>query len=131
MKYKILDYSQNDLPVLIMGESGTGKDLAAHCIHRLSNRFDHRYINLNCTAIPETLIESELFGVEEGAYTDARKIPGKFEQANGGTLFLNEIGELPQSTQVKLLRILESNTVTRLGGQIERPINTRIITATI
>ena len=130
IKLNILKFSSSDLPVLLLGESGTGKDLAAHCMHRLSNRFDKKYININCGAIPDNLIESELFGAEKGAFTDSKTIPGKFEQTNGGTLFLNEIGELPASSQVKLLNVLESKTVTRLGGQTERPVDTRIITAT-
>ncbi|MBI9103558.1 MAG: sigma-54-dependent Fis family transcriptional regulator [Spirochaetales bacterium] len=129
-RLNVLNYSQQDEPIILLGESGTGKDLAASCIHRMSNRFEYPYLNINCGAIPPTLIESELFGMEKGAFTDAKTMPGKFEQAGKGTIFLNEIGELPCYTQVKLLRILESNTVTRLGGEHEKPINAKIITAT-
>ena len=129
LKRDLLEFSQISAPVLLLGESGTGKDLAAWCIHHLSPRCSNRYITLNCGAIPGTLLESELFGVDKGAFTGAQAIPGKFEQSHRGTLFLDEISEMPPQAQVKLLRILESRTVTRLGGQRDIPIDCRIITA--
>jgi len=116
--------------VLITGESGTGKDVLARQIHALSGR-SGAYLALNCAAIPETLLEDELFGHDRGAFTGAdRSREGKFEAANGGTLLLDEIGEIPLSTQVKLLRILEENLVTRLGGNTLVPIDVRLIAAT-
>lgn len=116
--------------VLITGESGTGKDVLARQIHALSRRRG-AYLALNCAAIPETLLEDELFGHERGAYTGAeRSREGKFEAASGGTLLLDEIGEIPQQIQVKLLRILEENKVTRLGGNTPVPIDVRLIAAT-
>jgi DNA-binding NtrC family response regulator len=116
--------------VLITGESGTGKDVLARQIHALSGR-SGPYLALNCAAIPETLLEDELFGHDRGAFTGAdRSREGKFEAANGGTLLLDEIGEIPLSTQVKLLRILEENLVTRLGGNTLVPIDVRLIAAT-
>jgi DNA-binding NtrC family response regulator len=119
---RISSVADTDVPVLIQGESGTGKELVASAIHRLSRRTGKTFVKINCAAIPETLFESELFGHEKGAFTgavEARK--GKFEFANGGTLFLDEIGDIPLSLQPKLLRVLEENTVTRLGGN--SPVN--------
>ncbi len=116
--------------VLVTGESGTGKDVLARQIHTMSGR-GGPFVALNCAAIPATLLEDELFGHERGAYTGAdiaRK--GKFEAAEGGTLLLDEIGEIPLEIQVKLLRILEENVVTRLGGNQPRPVNVRLIAAT-
>jgi DNA-binding NtrC family response regulator len=116
--------------VLITGESGTGKDVLARQIHSMSGRRG-AYLALNCAAIPETLLEDELFGHDRGAFTGAdRSREGKFEAANGGTLLLDEIGEIPLATQVKLLRILEENLVTRLGGNTLVPIDVRLIAAT-
>ncbi len=117
--------------VIIEGESGTGKELVAHAIHRLSPRRNKPFIAVNAGALPETLIESELFGHEKGAFTGAaeRRI-GRFELANEGTLFLDEIGEIPPSTQVKLLRVLEERKLTRVGGTAEIPINVRVVAAT-
>ncbi len=116
--------------VLITGESGTGKDVMAKQIHALSGRTG-AFMALNCAAIPETLLEDELFGHERGAYTGADSArEGKFEAANRGTLFLDEIGEIPPDIQVKLLRILEENVVTRLGGNQTRPVDVRLIAAT-
>jgi two-component system, NtrC family, response regulator HydG len=116
--------------VLITGESGTGKDVLARQIHAISGRRG-AYLALNCAAIPETLLEDELFGHDRGAFTGADRFrEGKFEAANGGTLLLDEIGEIPLSTQVKLLRILEENMVTRLGGNTLIPIDVRLIAAT-
>jgi len=118
--------------VLILGESGTGKELFAHAIHNASDRCDKPFIVVHCAAIPETLIESELFGYEEGAFSGAKKggQAGKFEQANGGTIFLDEIGEMPPATQVKLLRVLQVRKITRLGAAQEKPVDIRVISAT-
>ncbi|MEJ2368754.1 MAG: sigma-54 dependent transcriptional regulator, partial [Acidobacteriota bacterium] len=117
--------------VLIYGESGTGKELIANAIHQQSDRKRFRFLPINCAAIPENLIESELFGHEKGAFTGADKVhPGKFEQANGGTLFLDEIGELSLDMQAKLLRVLEERVVTRVGGTQSIPVDVRIIAAT-
>ena len=120
-----------DATVLITGESGTGKELIAKSIHFNSPRKNAPLITVNCGAIPLQLMESELFGHEKGAFTDAKEQKiGKFEQASGGTLFLDEIGELPIDAQVKLLRILEDRKVTRLGGRKEIPVDIRLISAT-
>jgi DNA-binding NtrC family response regulator len=117
--------------VLILGESGVGKELIARSIHNFSRRADRHLVTLNCGAIPLSLIESELFGHEKGAFTDAKEMhQGAFEQANGGTLFLDEIGELPLEAQVKLLRALENRTVTRIGGKKSVAVDIRIIAAT-
>ncbi|MCS6873160.1 MAG: sigma 54-interacting transcriptional regulator [Pyrinomonadaceae bacterium] len=117
--------------VLIQGESGTGKELLADLIHYNSGREDKPYIKINCGAIPETLIESELFGHEKGAFTDAKlRRKGKFEEANGGTLFLDEIAELPLSSQVKLLRVLQDGEFTRIGGNEVIKTDVRVIAAT-
>ena len=117
--------------VLILGESGTGKELVARSVHNLSPRSDRPLVTLNCGAIPLTLIESELFGHEKGAFTDAKEAhQGVFEQADGGTLFLDEIGELPLEAQVKLLRALETRSITRIGGKKPIAVDIRIIAAT-
>jgi len=121
-----------DSIVLIQGESGVGKSLMASMIHKASGRNDGPFIRVDCSAIPEQLIESELFGYEKGAFTGARtegKV-GRFEIAEGGTLFLDEIGELPTSTQVKLLRFIEGNEIVPVGATISKKIDTRIIAAT-
>src|SRR3989442_3413782 len=116
--------------VLLQGESGTGKDLVAKAIHYHSNRADGPFIAINCAAIPATLIESELFGYEKGAFTDAKaRKEGMFEQAEGGTLFLDEIGELELSLQAKLLRVLEEGAFRRVGGLKDIPFDARIIAA--
>ena len=117
--------------VLITGESGTGKELVARILHAASPRKDRRFVAVSCAAIPESLLESELFGYERGAFTGATKPkPGKFELAHGGTLFLDEIGDLPISLQVKLLRVLQEKEVERLGSTVPRKVDVRIIAAT-
>jgi DNA-binding NtrC family response regulator len=118
-------------PVLIRGESGTGKELVAREIHKYSHRADGPFVAINAAALPEALIESELFGQEKGAFTGAmERSAGCFEQAQGGTLFLDEIGEMPQPTQPKLLRVLEDLKVRRLGGKHEIAVDTRVLAAT-
>ena len=117
--------------VLITGESGTGKELVARAVHRLSTRSGNPFIAINCAAMPETLIESELFGHEKGAFTGAvERHPGCFEQAHNGTVLLDEIADMPIGTQAKLLRVLEDGKVRRLGGKNEIPVNVRVIAAT-
>jgi transcriptional regulator with GAF, ATPase, and Fis domain len=117
--------------VLIMGESGTGKELVAKAIHQHSDRAHGPFIVVNCAALPENLIESELFGYEKGAFTGAlQRKPGKFESAQGGTIFLDEIGELPVATQPKLLRVLQEHTFERLGGSQSVEADFRVIAAT-
>src|SRR5512132_2554679 len=118
-------------PVLICGQSGTGKELVAREIHKCSPRSDGPFVAINAAALPETLIESELFGHEKGAFTGAmERSAGCFEQAHGGTLFLDEIGEMPLSTQPKLLRVLEDLRVRRLGGKHEIAVDARVLAAT-
>ncbi|MFG6120061.1 sigma-54-dependent Fis family transcriptional regulator [Thalassobacillus sp. B23F22_16] len=124
--------SQSHSSILIMGESGTGKEEFAKAIHRASPRKEHPFITVNCGAIPDHLLESELFGYEKGAFTGANQSgkPGKFELANNGTIFLDEIGEMPAQLQVKLLRVLQQMEVERLGGTKTIPIDVRVIAAT-
>jgi two-component system NtrC family response regulator len=120
-----------DVPILIRGESGTGKELVARAIHRLSIRASRPFIPINCSAIPENLIESELFGHEKGTFTGAHvQRKGRFEMAEGGTLFLDEIGDLPLTLQVKLLRFLQEKTIERVGGREQIEVDTRIVAAT-
>ncbi|WP_445612671.1 sigma 54-interacting transcriptional regulator [Geobacillus sp. YF-1] len=118
--------------ILLRGESGTGKELFAHAIHNASDRKYNKFIRVNCAAIPETLLESELFGYEEGAFSGARRggKRGLFEEANNGSIFLDEIGELSASTQAKLLRVLQEREIVRVGGTKPIPINVRVIAAT-
>src|SRR6266498_2863996 len=117
--------------VLITGESGTGKELVAQTIHQLSPRATFPFVAINCAAIPETLLESEIFGHEKGAFTGAAdRRQGCFELANRGTLFLDEIGEMTPATQVKLLRVLQERSFRRLGGRIEQSVDVRVIAAT-
>ncbi|OAG27407.1 hypothetical protein TH606_06980 [Thermodesulfatator autotrophicus] len=123
--------ASTDATVLILGESGTGKEVIANLIHRLSPRQKAPFIKVNCAAIPEGLLESELFGHEKGAFTGADKTkPGLFEMADGGSLFLDEIGDMPLPLQVKLLRVLQEGVIRRIGATKEIKVNVRIITAT-
>jgi len=120
-----------DAPVLIIGESGTGKELVARAVHRQGLRATGPFIPINCSAIPENLIESELFGHEKGTFTGAHaQRKGRFEMAEGGTLFLDEIGELPTMLQVKLLRFLQEKTIERIGGRQQIEVDTRVLAAT-
>jgi two-component system NtrC family response regulator len=117
--------------VLVMGESGTGKELLARSLHALSPRRNQRFVAINCAAIPENLLESELFGYEKGAFTGAvKQTPGKFELADGGTLFLDEVGDLPMALQAKLLRFLQERVIERVGGRREIPVDVRVVCAT-
>src|SRR5437762_7389590 len=123
--------AQTEANVLLLGESGTGKELFARAVHHLSNRRDKPFVAINCAAIPETLIENELFGHERGAFTGAgeRRL-GKFELASSGTVFLDEIGELPLAVQGKLLRAIEEKVVDRIGGRSPVPVDVRVVAAT-
>ncbi|MCF6257888.1 MAG: PEP-CTERM-box response regulator transcription factor [Gammaproteobacteria bacterium] len=116
---------------LLLGESGTGKEVLAKALHQLSVRGDKKFVAINSAAIPETLLESELFGYEKGAFTGANKTtPGKIELAEGGTFFIDEVGDLPQSLQAKMLRFLQERVVERLGGRKEIPVDVRVVCAT-
>lgn len=117
--------------VLLLGESGTGKEVLARALHSGSPRKDKRFVAINCAAIPDALLESELFGYEKGAFTGAAKTtPGKIETADGGTLFLDEIGDLPMALQAKLLRFLQERVIERVGGRQELPVDVRVVCAT-
>lgn len=123
--------ANTDLPVLLLGESGTGKEVVAQSLHYRGSRRDNPFVAVNCAAVAETLLESELFGHEKGAFTDAREArQGKFELAEGGTLFLDEIGDMSAGGQAKLLRVLEQKVITRVGGSQPIRTNVRIVAAT-
>ena len=130
LKKQILLASQNDMPVLLLGETGTGKSLAAHLIHDLSRRKKSSFVEENIAAIQETLVEGELFGTKAGAYTGAVTRPGLFERASGGTLFLDEIGEIDQNVQIKILRVLQDKRFERVGGEETLEVDVRVIAAT-
>ncbi|MCS0789730.1 sigma 54-interacting transcriptional regulator [Cytobacillus pseudoceanisediminis] len=132
LKEKVKMVAASDISVLIRGESGTGKELFAHSIHQLSNRSHQPFVKINCGAIPEHLLESELFGYEEGAFTGAKKggKKGKFQLADGGTLFLDEIGDMPLNMQVKLLRALQEGEIESVGSTSPVKVDVRIIAAT-
>lgn len=128
---RIEDVAPSEATVLITGESGTGKELAAHALHQLSPRHDKPFVVINCAAYPESLLESELFGYEKGAFTGAsRQKPGRFEQADGGTVFLDEIGEISPLAQVRLLRVLQSRQFERVGGETTLSVDVRVVAAT-
>ena len=123
--------ARTDIPVLILGESGTGKEVATLFVHKMSERSNRGFLKVNCAAMPADLLESELFGYEQGAFTGAVKSkPGKFELCNGGTIFLDEIGEMPAALQAKLLQVLQDGTFARLGGRYTMRVNVRVIAAT-
>jgi transcriptional regulator with PAS, ATPase and Fis domain len=132
LKTKIKKIAPSDASVLIRGESGTGKELVAHSIHHLSERHTKPFVSINCASIPEHLLESELFGYKEGAFSGAKKggKPGKFQLADGGTLFLDEIGDMPFSAQVKILRALQEGEIEAIGAVEPQKVDVRIIAAT-
>ena len=124
-------FAKAEISVLLVGESGTGKELLARAMHDLSDRAEGEYVAINCAAVPETLLESEIFGHEKGAFTGAVKtVIGKAEQANNGTLLLDEIGDLPLALQAKLLRFLQERVIQRLGGRRSIPVDIRLVSAT-
>ncbi len=131
LRQRINDFAATDADVLILGETGTGKELVARSLHRLSARAGGEFVAINCGALPETIIESELFGHEVGAFTGAVKTRlGKFEFAHGGTLFLDEIESMPLDMQARLLRVLEERAIVRLGSNKEIPVDVRVVAAT-
>src|SRR5256714_1136528 len=131
LRHLIQTVAPTNATVLILGESGTGKELIAGALHSLSQRSAGNYVRINCAAIPETLLESELFGHEKGAFTGAlRQKPGRVEESDGGTIFLDEIGDMSRPLQAKLLRFLEDGTFTRVGGNQELRVDVRLIAAT-
>jgi transcriptional regulator with GAF, ATPase, and Fis domain len=131
MRFRLEQVAATDATVLLLGETGTGKGLAAHEIHHLGSRRDAPFVNVDCASLPATLVESELFGRERGAFTDARATQaGRFELAHGGTIFLDEIGELPPDAQAKLLRILQCGEFERLGSPRTMRVDVRVIAAT-
>jgi propionate catabolism operon transcriptional regulator len=129
---QVRKYAPTDETILIQGETGTGKEILAQSIHNLSRRKGKPFVAVNCSALPESLLESELFGYEEGAFTGARKggMIGLFELANGGTIFLDEIADIPASLQVRLLRVLEEKELMRVGGDRIVPVDVRILSST-
>src|SRR5260221_327606 len=131
VRQRILKFAPTDIPMVITGESGTGKDAIAHLIHNYSVMSSKPFVQVNCAAIPATLIESELFGYEKGSFTGAvGSKPGRVELANGGTLFLDEIGELDPGVQAKLLQLLQDGQFSRIGGQEDKRVNVRFVFAT-
>ena len=131
MKMMLQRIAPTDITALLLGESGTGKEVTAKAIHKVSNRKESPFIAINCASIPETLLESELFGFEKGAFTGAHKTTmGKIECAQGGTLFLDEIGDMPFNLQAKLLRFLQEKVIERLGGRQDIPVDVRVVCAT-
>ncbi|KAA3661123.1 MAG: AAA family ATPase [Calditrichaeota bacterium] len=130
LQESIQNFSRSDAAVIIRGETGTGKELVARAIHYQSPRADGPFVAINCTAIPESLVESEFFGIEAGAATGVKQRIGYFEQAHGGTIFIDEIGDMPLSSQAKVLRTLQERTVRRVGGLKEIHVDVRIVAAT-
>ena len=131
VKYSIAQVANSDMTVLVLGESGTGKEVVARLIHESSDRMHNAFVKINCPAIPDTLLESELFGHEPGAFTGAvKRKPGRFELASGGTIFLDEIGDLSMSLQAKLLEVIEQKHFSRLGGNQTIEVDVRVIAAT-
>ncbi|HEY6362903.1 MAG TPA: sigma 54-interacting transcriptional regulator [Vicinamibacterales bacterium] len=131
MRFRLEQVARTDATVLLLGETGTGKGLAAQLVHRLSPRHDARFVSVDCTSLPATLMESELFGRERGAFTDARATQaGRFELADRGTIFLDEIGELPPDAQSKLLRVLQCGEFERLGSPRTIRVDVRVVAAT-
>lgn len=131
LRASIESYATTDADVLIIGETGAGKEVVARGLHEMSERSDGPFVAINCSALPETIVESELFGHEVGAFTGAQKARvGKFEYADGGTLFLDEIETMPLEMQARLLRVLQDRTIVRLGANKERPVDLRVIAAT-
>lgn len=131
-KKQLKKFANINFNVLILGESGVGKELFAQALHNLSDRQDQPFVSINCSAIPENLLEAELFGYEDGSFTGGKKGGniGKFELANGGTIFLDEIGDMPHYMQAKLLRVLQEKEITKIGGKKPLPIDVRVISAT-
>ncbi len=131
IKKMIIKIARENIPILLLGETGTGKEVVANTIHRFSTRAHNPFIKLNCGSIPDSLIDSELFGHEKGSFTGAfEQVKGKFERANRGMLMLDELGELPMTAQVRLLRVLQESVISRVGGHVEFPVDVRIVAAT-